>query len=126
MRRFFTNSVSKHKHIQVPASTLMVEGARSRKHELVEIHGVRPLDAVVANVALLVRDVVQDERSHGCEKRRLFTSNDQDQWLMRDGLTRSRKFAVERDGVGWRGCKEKSWLSSHAMKIEPGTKFLES
>lgn len=39
-------------------------GRRWWKAVLVEIHGVWPLDAIVANVALVVGDVVEDERSH--------------------------------------------------------------
>lgn len=35
---------------------------------LVEDHGVGSLDAIVADVEFVVGDVVQDERSHGCDE----------------------------------------------------------
>lgn len=65
------------------------------EHELVEVHGVGPLDAVVADVALLIGDIVEDERSHGWE--RVF--NDKDQWRTGEELMRAHKSRSLRMGV---------------------------
>lgn len=74
------------------------------EHELVEVHGVGPLDAVVADVALLIGDIVEDERSHGWE--RVF--NDKGQWrtgeeLMRAHKSRSLRMGVDAERRGGQG-----------------------
>jgi hypothetical protein len=44
---------------------LIAWSRRAGRNKLVKIHGVGPLNTIITHVALLVRDVVQDERSHG-------------------------------------------------------------
>lgn len=87
------------------------------EHELVEVHGVGPLDAVVADVALLIGNIMEDEGSHGWE--RVF--NDKDQWLTGEEFMRAHKSRSLRMGVdAERERRPRSRSSSHGDGVKVG------